>query len=987
MSINIRYASKDKCASDKRDGCVPNHRYPKLCGTFFTAGDVDQFSSTRIYETLKPVDETAITIKNRYADSKLVYGWAKNHKLNPRAVSNTFKYLFFKFKKGIFVKIHDNQLVTFLPFFNVHYKNEWSDTVKIHPKYKNIKEFVNQSSTLAGYKPKSIIKPLDEWVANNSIVRYEYGAYGDNNVAILHDMFDTLCRKRKVADVEFFLNRRDFPLITVDETEPYNHMYGSENVQLKSHNYKKYAPILSGSGNDRFADILTPTYEDWARAVNQATGEVFPNECRTYPKIVRIPWKDKITKAVFRGSSTGAGSTPDTNQRLKVLEIAKANDKYMDVGITKWNLRIRKHETDDFFRIIERSSYPVVAPLSLQEQSKFKYIITLEGHVAAYRLSYEMSSGSVILLATSDYDMWFYKFLEPWVHFVPVNADLSDLVDRIKWCTRNDAKCEKIAENAYNFYSNYLGASGVLDYLQKELYEISEMVRPYEYFPNLLDSQIAEELASLSEIKFKNIELPHPAIEGPRCIGTLDGKLKMFRSVPFDTFKKVKILATNKNGSVELARRNNVFVAVKRATNREKAKEHVHEAYIGLKAVNSLIADVPNFAYTFGTPEGSDNVVVSEYVNGVTMSDWIKSPRFSFDDYVSLLIQLNLALKVAQDTACFIHYDLCPWNIMIQEIPSTVEFDYHVRPNVVLRVSTNIIPVIIDYGKSRAIVYEEDVGLVDHGFVNLFRSNSMIDTATLIVHSLIALKSKISPDQFIKIQSFLPKIGLEENVEKYKHYGDLFEMRATDMTPLSFVDFLLEETLENQKIVKRIDPRTKLYIMERGNPVQTFALMKEGDRDKALLKTLNHINESTFPDSRCRFFQNIIKDILIRRLSSLADDIESNGSPTVKEMWQNISKNLFTFRAPTVEYPDMDVFAPKHVYLDRDVNPAYVRKMMKINTPIKENMAVVWKLCADAYLTSSEATKHHIRRFINIESYGYLNAIASQNTLKKLAEK
>ena len=41
------------------------------------------------------------------------------------SIKNTFDYMFYKFKKGIFVIIKDNKLLLFLPFSNVRYKNNF----------------------------------------------------------------------------------------------------------------------------------------------------------------------------------------------------------------------------------------------------------------------------------------------------------------------------------------------------------------------------------------------------------------------------------------------------------------------------------------------------------------------------------------------------------------------------------------------------------------------------------------------------------------------------------------------------------------------------------------------------------------------------------------------------------------------------------------------------------------------------------------------
>ena len=80
-------------------------------------------------------------------------------------------------------------------------------------------------------------------------------------------MFEALVAKRKIPNVVFFVNKRDFPILTRNLTEPYNHIYG-DNVPLKSYKFDKYIPILSMCTSDKHADIAIPTHEDWTRVVS-----------------------------------------------------------------------------------------------------------------------------------------------------------------------------------------------------------------------------------------------------------------------------------------------------------------------------------------------------------------------------------------------------------------------------------------------------------------------------------------------------------------------------------------------------------------------------------------------------------------------------------------------------------------------------------------------------------------------------------------------
>lgn len=960
-----------------------NPRYKTFTQPIFTAGDVEQFSSKRVRTSL---GSRKIDLKdNLFREYTLVLRWDKYEKVDLRAVTNTFRYLFYKFKKGIFVRISDNKLTTFLPFSNAHFKNEWSDRIAVDPRFSSIQNFLDHVSKLSGYRT-SKAKPTNEWYANNALLRFEYEQNeGDNNVVIIHDMFAQLCEKREVPDVEFFVNRRDFPLLRTNETEPYNHIYDSNHHPLVSHNYPTYSPILSGSTSWMYADVGLPTYEDWARIAYQASGKKFPNAFREYPKIKQVPWKDKKAVAVFRGGTTGAGVIEQTNQRLKALKIAEGNPD-LDVGITGWNLRVRKYEGEKYLQTIERKSYPKANRLSLQDQAGYKYIINLEGHVAAYRLSYEMSAGSAIIMPTNNkWNIWYFRFLGPYKHYVPISADLHDLEAKVEWCRQNDDKCKKIAENAKQFYKKYLGEDGVLDYLQKELVELAKMLGAYEYLPDLLDIQIEDEKSQLPTHEPSSTPIPFPLRPGPRCVGMLDGCSKVFNASPKVNF--VKSLFKNKGGTIDLYETNKIFMVGKKASLPEKHKEHIHEAYLGLNAINSLLAKVPNFAHVYGL---KDDTVFIEYIPGTTMLEWLQSPTFSFTQLLSILVQINLALHVAQQEKGFIHYDMYPWNIMLQKIPQPTSFDYHIQENVSLRYESTFIPTIIDYGKSRAVVHEEEYGSIDHGFVNLYQTNAILDTLTLILSCLDTLRGKLSQPQAEILLKFLDIVGIPRDVEGLKRFGALFDYPNDDnLTPMKFVDYIL--SLNQIPMPSLVKNENFDFKMERGNPIQTFSLMKYNDDSRALMDIIVHIDRSTLPRSSDGFFQQMILGLLTRRLKWLDADVEKT-STTVKAKWKRTIKLLYLpqpkieIPGPYVEYP-----LPEQQYMDAELTPTFVKQVKKElgGQFERDNWIEDWPKILSITLDSSlmgliPENNVDVRDFIQMDNFAYQNALASNNTLIKL---
>jgi hypothetical protein len=994
--MNFRMTEME-CSFFEKEKINSNPRYKNFHQALFTAGDVDQFNSFRTREDLFP--RNVPLDGNLFETEKPLKVWSKFQNLDSKAVENTFNYIFHKLKKGIFVRIANNALETFLPFSNAHYKNEFGHLLRVNPKYGSVKDFLRSVSAALGYRFKNdtVIKPFDEWVANNALVRYDENE-GDNNVAILYDMFKTLCDERLVPDVEFFVNRRDFPQLKVDGTEPYNHIFGSKHYPLVSHSYDKYAPILSGSSAKDYADIPFPTYEDWARAVNQETGKVFPNACRTYPKISQIPWKNKSSKAVFRGATTGAGVTPATNQRLNAFEISLEHENLLDVGFTKWNLRPRKLEDSEYLQTIERSDYPVANRLNLQEQSKFKYILNLEGHVAAYRLSYELSSGSVVLLADSKWKMWYSDILKPYVHYVPVKGDLSDLLDVIEWCKTNDSKCKEIATNAREFYDKYLGTAGILDFLQKELKELSSQTGPYRYFPDLIFWSVNDEKIQLDkQINFSETTYRYQVPQSPRCVGVLDAMLQVVRSKSLSEMNWEKNVFQNVNGRIDKYVVNGFPVVGKKASRNEKIIEHVHESYIGLNAVNRLVGKIPNFSYVFGPLKDAPDMVFSEFIRGVPMMNWLKSSDYSFPSLLAILVQTNLALSVAQNFAGFIHYDLYPWNVMIQKIPSDEnyhgkDFDYYLpgKQNAVTIVNPDRIPVIVDYGKSRAIVYEPEYGTIDHGFSNLYEQNSIVDTLTLLYGSLCVLKDagKLGPKEMQLVQ-FPQKLGLKnaEDLKRWCKYGALFDFRPrvkgnAPAIPKHFVDFVMT-TFPEKPVLKQTLKYS--YQMEKGfNPVVATSFMENGNVDEALQDFVKHVDRSRPPQSDDGFFQHVISSVLQRRLAWVEEEIETKASRKVKAQW-NVVRKMFSKRPKIfTEFPEMDYPKPPAVWLGHEMSPEYVQKLRVYDISPDEDWLTTWTMCVESVLFGVVKKFGEFGNFVDTDGFLYQNAVASNNTLAKI---
>lgn len=101
----------------------------------------------------------------------------------------------------------------------------------------------------------------------------------------------------------------------------------------------------------------------------------------------------------------------------------------------------------------------------IRKQEEQKMLISIEGNDLASGLKWMLYSTSVVLMVPpTKMSFALENFLEPWIHFVPLKADWSDLEKMVDWVHENDGEAEQIALNGKTFISDLLfGEEAELD--------------------------------------------------------------------------------------------------------------------------------------------------------------------------------------------------------------------------------------------------------------------------------------------------------------------------------------------------------------------------------------------------------------------------------------------------------------------------------------------------------------------------------------------
>jgi hypothetical protein len=117
-----------------------------------------------------------------------------------------------------------------------------------------------------------------------------------------------------------------------------------------------------------------------------------------------------------------------------------SNVSVLDVGVTKYVQGAREALVSAGFVPANETTF-----LTDAELLSAKMIIIAEGNDASSGLKWALCSTSAVLMPPPTAITWIMEdHLEPWVHYIPLAQDFSDLEEKARWCLTNLRKCEDI---------------------------------------------------------------------------------------------------------------------------------------------------------------------------------------------------------------------------------------------------------------------------------------------------------------------------------------------------------------------------------------------------------------------------------------------------------------------------------------------------------------------------------------------------------------
>jgi Glycosyl transferase family 90 len=162
------------------------------------------------------------------------------------------------------------------------------------------------------------------------------------------------------------------------------------------------------------------------------------------------PWSVKDPLLFWRG-----GGAASTDFRKKLVAMSKQDPDHIDAKF------VDKH---------------TVKFVKQEDHLKYKYLIAIDGARATWtRFVWHLQSNSLTFKHHSRQMQWFYKGIEPYIHYIPVK-DEKGLSDALAWVEKNQDVVQSMIKESTDFVENHLTLEGMVHYYIVLLQEYAKKI-------------------------------------------------------------------------------------------------------------------------------------------------------------------------------------------------------------------------------------------------------------------------------------------------------------------------------------------------------------------------------------------------------------------------------------------------------------------------------------------------------------------------------
>ncbi|GFH49786.1 hypothetical protein CTEN210_06262 [Chaetoceros tenuissimus] len=215
------------------------------------------------------------------------------------------------------------------------------------------------------------------------------------------------------------------------------------------------------------ANISLPDPLPWSERkkipVWRGTGWGSPNPWTPIDKIIEKYKGTNLTQheisekafEMFLNTSTYHGRNSRCYRRNHLVYFSKQHPDLVDARLYSLRGLAEKHWHQNATNGLHNLLPLDIIPES-EYYTEYQTHIIMGGIGAAYRTARVLRQSIAVILQDFPYEEWFVHEMKPYVNFIPIKQDLSDLKETLEWVRDNPQKVLEIAKKGKEFYDEYL---------------------------------------------------------------------------------------------------------------------------------------------------------------------------------------------------------------------------------------------------------------------------------------------------------------------------------------------------------------------------------------------------------------------------------------------------------------------------------------------------------------------------------------------------
>lgn len=112
-----------------------------------------------------------------------------------------------------------------------------------------------------------------------------------------------------------------------------------------------------------------------------------------------------------------------------------------------------------------------------------KYLVSIGGTDVASSFGWQLSTNSVILRETYPWEVFFDCHFRPWEHYVPIQPDFADVLEKIDWCENHLAECQQMVTLRHRMIPLLLDKAARREALRRVVARYNDFCSARDYLP------------------------------------------------------------------------------------------------------------------------------------------------------------------------------------------------------------------------------------------------------------------------------------------------------------------------------------------------------------------------------------------------------------------------------------------------------------------------------------------------------------------------